>query len=179
MRKIRVTEPLGVWFRDATQGVNPALIEAAAQRGTAAHSVFAAYCQGLFTPTLSGEIQGYFESFKTWFDKYVDRVFFVELEMVDEALGLIGHADAGLRLADGRNVVADWKTPAAESKTWGPQVSAYLHLAKKNRPETYVGCMALQPNRDGGTARATVYQYSDEMFAIYLSCLNSYRHFKG
>jgi hypothetical protein len=179
MQTIRVTEPLSIWFRDATQGVNPALIDAAAERGTAAHSYFAAHCQNLFVPALPEEIQGYFESFKTWFDKYVDHVFFVEQEMTDEALGLVGHSDAGLRLVDGRVVIVDWKTPVAESKTWGPQISAYLHLAKKNRPEKYVGCMALQPKRDGGTAKATVYQYSDEMFAIYSSALNCYRYFKG
>ena len=75
--------------------------------------------------------------------------------------------------------IIDYKTPASDSKTWGPQVAAYRHLAEKNRPEKYVGCMALQPKKDGGTARAYTYQRSGEMFQIYLSALNCYRYFSA
>jgi hypothetical protein len=93
----------------------------------------------------------------------------------------MGHADAGLRLVDGRNMVVDWKTPATTSPTWGPQISAYLHLAglPAYRTVKWDGCMALQPRKDGGPAKATVYEYSDQDFAIFLSSLNCYKYFKG
>ena len=179
MKLVRVTEPLSIFFRDATAGVDPALIEHASARGTEVHAAIAAYELGFFPPTLPEEIQGYFDSFRTWFDKYVDHVFFVEEELVDEELGIVGHPDVGLRMRHGRNLIIDYKTPASDSKTWGPQVAAYRHLAEKNRPEKYVGCMALQPKKDGGTARAYTYQRSGEMFQIYLSALNCYRYFSA
>ena len=159
---------------DALQAVR--VLENAARRGTEVHAGCHAIAMGLWVPKMSEDTLGYVHSFRAWFDTYVEHVYFAEEELIDEALGLVGHPDIGCRLVDGRNMVTDYKTPAVISKTWGPQTSAYLHLAK-SRPEKYDGSMALQLRQDGGPAKATVFQYSHEMFSIYLSALNAYRYF--
>jgi hypothetical protein len=116
-----------------------------------------------------------------WFDKYVAEVYFVEKEFVDSTYGFMGHPDIGVRLIDGRNVIVDYKTPASEKKTWAPQIAAYLHLANKAYEGSlcFDAAMALQPRKDGGMAKATVYQYSNNDFAIFLNALNLFRYFRG
>lgn len=160
-------------------GIPPAVLENAARRGTAVHRYFAGYALGLFMPVPTNEIAGYFYSFKAWFDTYVDRVFFVEQKFTDHKLGFYGHADAGLKLTDGRNVVVDWKTPAAESLTWGPQTAAYLHLANSEDKRVchYDGCMAVQPKKDGRPATGIVYAYTDELFATFMAAKICYEYF--
>ena len=177
MKLVRVTAPLGIFFREKirTLGVPDGVIDHASARGTAVHSACAAYALGLWIPPMSAEIQGYFDSFKAWFDKYVSKVYFVEKEFIDHALGIIGHPDIGCQLIDGRNLVIDYKTPTGVARSWGPQLAAYLHLARQDR--RYDGGMVLQPRKDGRPAKAVHYNYADSDFAVYLSALNCYRHF--
>ena len=176
MEMIRVTQPLSV-YADFSHIPNDVL-QNAARRGTAVHSACAAYADGLFIPPLEDDVAGFFDSFTAWFDMYVERVYFVEEELADPTLGFYGHPDIGCRLVDGRNMIIDYKTPVAASKTWAPQTSAYLHLARLNRSEPYDGSMVLQPRKDGKPAKATTYQYHNEAFSIFLSALNAYRYFK-
>ena len=177
MKMVRVTEPLGIYFREAIRkaGVRQNVLDHASARGTAVHSACAAYALGLWVVPLSDEIQGYFDSFKLWFDTYVSEVYFVEKEFSDAALGIIGHPDIGCQLIDGRDLVVDLKTPVISSKSWGPQLAAYLHLAKQERK--YDGAMVLQLRKNGKPAKGIDYKYSDRDFAIYLSALNCHRHF--
>lgn len=179
MKLISVTTALSPWS-DFT-GIPEAVLREAAERGTLCHNLFAGYAQGLFLGEIPEQARGFFQSFRTWFDKYVDHVFWVERELIDNDLGIIGHADAGLRLVDGCNAVTDWKTPAAASKTWGPQTAAYLKLADKCCDEKYDAAMVLQPKKDGGVAKATIYKQSesDRNWVVFASALNCYRFFKG
>ena len=171
----RVTSILGPWAD--FDAIPPAVLANAARRGTAFHAAAAAYARGLF-PIVDADFAGFFESFTHWFDRYVKKVYFVEEELIDEVLGFGGHPDIGLQLIDGRNMVVDWKTPAVASGSWPLQVSAYLHLANKKYDGLFGGCMALQPHKSGGPAKATVYNYSHNHFAIFLSALNCYKYFK-
>ena len=178
MKTFSVTRVLSVY--NDFSGINPDVLQAAARRGTKVHGVCAAYAAGLWVPPLALDINGYFSSFKAWFDKYVSRVFFVEEEMVDPLLGYYGHPDLGVELIDGRKMIPDLKTPLNESVTWKSQIAAYLNLAEKKYGENFFdGCMALQLSPKGTMAKGIVYQYSDADFAAFLSALNAYRYFKG
>lgn len=177
MKLVRVTKPLQAWS-DFSR-IKPEVLEYAAARGTMVHSMCAAILKGLFVPVIP-EADGYIQSFTIWRDQYVDRVYFIEEEMIDEKLGIVGHPDAGVQLKDGRNVVPDWKTPAIVSKTWPLQTAAYLHLAKLKYPDVkWDGPMALQLRQNGSAAKATVYENSDRDFALYLQALNLHRYFNS
>lgn len=174
MRIIRVTAPLGPFFdKDA---IPPHVLEMASARGTEVHAACAAYARGL-PVFVSDAARPYFESFKMWFDRYVVKVLFVEAEFSDPTCyGITGHPDIVCVLVDGRVVVVDYKTPAAESKTWRAQVACYAYLV---RPVVgKVEGLALMLRNDGGPAKAIVYRHQASDFAGYLAALQAWRHFK-
>jgi hypothetical protein len=175
MNLISVTRALSPFF-DAS-AIPPAVLEFASTRGTQVHQACAAYAQSLPVRIDNGAYL-YFESFRNWFDRYVRRALFVEAEFSDpHTYGIVGHPDLVAELTDGRIVVIDYKTPAAESKTWRSQIAAYCYLVRPVVGD--VGGMALQLPRDGSTARAIHYKNTAEDFAAFVAALTAYRHFKG
>ena len=68
MKRPRVTEILNP-FSDFS-AVPPDVLLAAGERGTAVHEACAAYALGLFKP-IDGDLAGYFQSFKSWFNSYI------------------------------------------------------------------------------------------------------------
>jgi len=179
MKLISVTTALSPW--NSFEGIPPAVLAEAARRGTFCHMLYAMYAQGLFFGAIPQEAQGFFDSFRRWFDKHVDKDFWTEKELVDEDLGIIGHADAGIRLRDGIRYVVDWKTAAEFKLTWGPQTAAYLRLTDKCCKENFDGAMILQPKKNGGMAKPEIFKKveSDRHWVVFVSSLNCYRFFKG
>lgn len=166
-------------------GISPEVLEAAADRGTEVHQACALHARNLFVTAFSSpDREGYFNSFVEWFDKYVVEVFYVEHEFIDEAFGFLGHVDLVCLLVDGRLVVVDLKTPAAESKTWRLQLGAYkylvfTHLHKNGFKYQVVDCMSLRLMKTGKEAKAVVYEEGINDFAVFLSCLNVHRFFNS
>lgn len=150
-------------------------LETAKERGKKVHAACGSYALGLWVAPLPAEWQGYFESFKTWFDNFVDQVFFVEKRFQCDKFFFKGRADLGVRLIDRRIMVVDLKTPLAESPTWCAQNAGYWHLVRYNM--AIDGCMSLKLDPGGASAKAIVYQYSDDDFAAFLSALNAFRYF--
>lgn len=173
MNLTRVTAPLSVYFDRSA--IPAGVLEAAAARGSAVHAACAAYAKGLPIIVQNGAVP-FFASFRAWFDRYVERALFVEAEFSDTTTYLItGHPDLVAELTDGRVVVVDYKTPAAESSAWRAQVAAYCYLCKP-----IVGpCdgMALMLDRDGGPARGIAYKNQAIDFANYLAALQAWRAF--
>ena len=158
-------------------------LEVAKERGKKVHAACGSYALGIWVAPLPAEWQGYFDSFKTWFDNFVDRVFFVEKRFQCDKFFFKGRVDLGVRLIDGREIVVDLKTPLQESPTWKSQLAAYRHLSHVNNmyciaPRSVNGCMSLKLDPGGASAKAIVYQYSDDDFAAFLSALNAFRYFK-
>lgn len=178
MKQYSVTQVLGA-FSDFS-AIPPEVLEAAALRGTEVHNACACFAQCLPVLGLNGDRVGYFESFKNWFDRYVDQVFMVEKKIRHYIYHYNGKIDLGCRLIDGREVIVDYKTPAAEGPTWKGQLSAYLELARVGTSFGYNGgCMSLLLRKNGKAAKAIVYQDSPADFAAFLSALNAFRYFKG
>lgn len=142
------------------------------KRGKKVHAACGSYALGVWVAPLPSEWEGYLESFKTWFDNFVDRVFFVEKRFQCDKFFFTGRIDMFARLIDGRNMVIDLKTPLQESPTWCVQLASYRYLSKIDE------CMALKLDPSGASAKAIVYQYSDDDFAIFLNALNAFRYFK-
>lgn len=156
--------------------IDPEVLARAAHRGTRVHKACSAYVNGLYVLPFDGF--EYFESFKAWYDNYVNWAFFVERKFQDDSYRFFGHPDLVCRLIDNRELVVDFKTPVTESPLWKAQLAAYLHLVRKKRG-TVQESMVLQLRPDGKMARGITYQYHDNDFAAFLSALNAYRYFKA
>lgn len=176
MKSFSVTTVLGV-FADFDV-IRDEVLEAAKLRGSGVHAAAAAYASGLYVQPLPKDWQGYFDSFRRWFDLYVDEVIFVEERFHNEQFYFHGKPDLGAVLMDGRRVVVDYKTPAAEMPTWKSQISAYCDLAEDYYGPHFDG-MSLRLRRDGKPAKANVYDTSGNDFAAFLAALTAYRYFKS
>lgn len=148
-------------------------LDYAAGRGRLLHSAFAGYSQGLWIMPMPADHQGYFDSFRNWFDTYVKKVLWVEKELKDDKYRFLGHPDILAELISNEILVIDYKTPAQEQPTWRAQLAAYCHLAQ------VPAGMALKLNANGKAARAIRYTKSNQDFAAFLSALNAFRYFKS
>jgi hypothetical protein len=176
---ISVTQALSVI--NQSYGPNENVIEIAAIRGSLVHSACAAYALGLF-PMSNEETEGYFQSFKNWFDAHVCRVAMEpEQELKDEKLGLVGHMDLGhLILNDGRNVLLDIKTPVQYRSSWSLQLAAYWHLVKLATNLTIIKPGVLMLDPDGGTAKVKWVEEEekmsmDQLFSLFMQALNLFK----
>ena len=159
-------------------GPDDDVIEAAGIRGTLVHSACAAYATGYF-PCVSLEVDGYVESFRTWFDANVDRVAMEpEIYLEDAKLGFYGHSDFGhLILKNGINALIDVKTPLQYRKTWALQLAAYHHLVRRVAKVNIIKPGVLMLDPDGGPAKLIWVEERegmtvDQLFSLFHQALN-------
>jgi len=167
-------------------GINPAVLEHAAARGTLFHSYAAGYLMGKWMPKPPPEIQGFFDSFRRWCDLALDAVLMVEFELICSCpgYGYCGHVDAVIVMrGETSATLIDWKTPIAENrKAWTLQVAGgYWHLVEAHG--ALVGpllkrCGAVQVKRDGKPAVMRAYEGSVlEAQAVFFSALQVHKYF--
>lgn len=153
-------------------------LAAAAERGTAVHEASAAYALGIWA-TVPEDLQGYFDSFRAWFDKYVREVIAVEEEIRHPRLGYVGHVDLIARISGyqkDRPVVAvvDYKTPLTASRTWRAQIAAYVEPCREKYGVEIGG--DLQLRRDGGLPKMTWVEDQNQAFAAFMGALSAYNY---
>lgn len=157
--------------------VPPAALAEAAERGSRVHAFCTAYALGLWSPKLPPHETRYFDSFKSWFDRYVDKVLFAEIEVVDHTHKYKGHPDLGVIIrGDDFGTVIDMKTPIAKSPVWRSQIAAYVHATDPKYNIRRGSSLRLRPS--GAIALADPYDYHDSDFAAFLNALYAYRYFK-
>ncbi len=175
MELIRVTTVLSPWA-DFSQ-IDPDVLAEAAARGTRAHTVSANYALGRFV-YVPDDCHGYFESYRRWHDEYIYKVLAVEVELICNVHGFIGHADMiAVIWGDTAPTVIDWKTPIATQPLWKAQLAAYFYLAQPKYKPKRVASLRLK--RDGSRALFNEYTSQAEDFAGFLAGLSAYRYFKG
>ena len=145
----------------------------ATERGTKVHQIVAAIAQRLWVPSIPEECQGYVESFRRWFDTYVEEVIYTEQELIDPVYGFMGHVDLVVRMLK-EIVLIDIKTPVMLQKSWQLQLAGYLHLARKN------GCKvkkagSLQLSPQGKVPKMKWYQDSAQDLNVFLGLLNGWK----
>lgn len=151
--------------------IDPEVVQRAADRGTLVHKICDAIINDFpYENQITDETQGYIESFLQYlprdFIEKPDR-FYCDKHMIT------GECDAIYKDEDGKLVLVDFKTPAAESKTWMLQASAYSYLAKLNGFDIQkIEFVRLMKN--GKSPKIHVYE---ENFDLYLKCLEVYRYF--
>lgn len=174
-----VTQVLGC-FTDFSR-VRPEVLARATERGKQVHGAIAAHLLGLWVPPLDDTVQPYFDSFRRWADIMIDRVLFVEKEIICNCYDYIGHVDAGLIVKnESHTTIIDWKSPITESKTWRGQNAAYLHLSDchtKFPKVTRCGSVMLSPK--GRTAKLKEHtEFQAQCFNAFLGALQAYKFFK-
>jgi hypothetical protein len=161
-------------------GIPPETLAAAAERGTNLHKACAAYALGLYYP-VSGDIAGFYESFKAWFNNYVVEVLAVEEEVIHPAWRYVGHVDLIAKVAGIRPnqavAVIDYKSPAVASRGWNCQVAAYLEASKDKYGAEIAG--ALQLKKDGSLPRMIWIENPAQAFNAFVGMLNGFNYMKG
>lgn len=164
----QVLSPFGDFSR-----VRPAVLEAAAARGTAVHRLCVGVAKRLFVQ-IPPELAGYVKSFRIWWP-VVGELIAAEEKMVEPRLGYVGHPDLVVRIrGDAGLTVVDLKTPAVVGKTWACQLAAYAHLAGAVR------ILSLRLKRDG--TRPIINEFTDNQgrhFAAFCAALTTWRYFNG
>ena len=174
MKYISVTRALSP-YTDFSM-IHPETLAYAADRGTRVHAVCTDYSLGKFV-VVPYDCQGFFESYKGWFDKYVEKVIAVEIELKCDTYGIVGHSDLICVLRNDKEpTVIDLKTPAATSRLWRVQLAAYYYLAKPKYNPKRVASLRLK--KDGSPPIFNEYTSQAEDFAAFLSCLFATRFFK-
>ena len=168
-----VLRPYQDWSAVPDRYMEPAL-----ERGSFVHLWCRNYALKIWTPVSLDQYRGYIESFRGWFDRYVQKVFFVEQEFKDEDLGFSGRPDIGCLLrGETEGLLPDYKTSTTNQRWWIGQSAAYLHLVKKaGFPISRAGSLKLNP--DGRAAKFIPCDVPNEAFAAFLSGLNALRYFR-
>jgi len=172
MKYISVTRALSP-YADFSM-INPEVLEAAAQRGTRVHTACSNYALGnyAYVPDMC---KGFFESYKKWFDEYVEKVIAVEIALKCDTYGIVGHPDLIVLIkGDEHPTVIDLKTPITKNKLWEAQLAAYRYLAKKYNPKRVA---SLRLKRDGSMPLFDEYDNSEADFAAFLAALTATRYF--
>ncbi|HNR12874.1 MAG TPA: hypothetical protein PKM59_06130 [Thermodesulfobacteriota bacterium] len=182
LRVYRVTELASILTR--YWSVPDETLKDAQQRGTLVHSLCAAYARSrTFHETSDKDIrggQGYFLSFKRWFDDYVAEVVSVETSYTN-IVGIIGHPDlVAVIRGDQAPSIIDLKTAAAHDKIWRLQMAGYKHIVRNHAisngatPPERIFSLRLDPN--GGPAKLREYTdtYLDDL-AVLFSLVNIQR----
>lgn len=175
---ITVTQVLSKFSDFST--IREDVLLAAQERGKIVHAYCAAYAKGEWIPSVQSEYEGYFKSFKDWFDGAVSRVHLVEQELFNPTWQYGGHPDLLCTFKnDHRVVLIDLKTPRTKNKAWPIQIAAYYELimgVEKFLLPIRAGSLRLHP--DGKPAQFEEYTGDLEMyFNVFLSCLNVYNYF--
>jgi hypothetical protein len=172
----RVTEILQKYFDAA--GIPEGTLAAAQERGTVVHAAVAAYALGLWA-SVPEDLQGFFDSFKRWFDVYVQEVISVEMELVNGVWQYQGHADLiakviGYVTATPVIAVIDYKTPVAAKNSWRMQCAAYVEASRKDYGVEIGG--ALQLRKDGGIPKMIWVDDQNTAFAAFTGTLSGWHY---
>lgn len=155
------------------QGLNniPAhILETAAERGKAVHSMIEFHCQGdLDENSIDPDLMGYYEAYLNCRKDHPDifaKLTFFEKMIYSEKYNYCGRCDAG-----GDRIRIDFKTTAQESAVTGLQLSAYWMADNpaylNDKPDLLLG-LYLHPD---ATYNLVEYRYEPLQ---WISCLTVY-----
>jgi len=170
MKLIRVTQPLQRYYD--WDGIPEGVLLHAQERGTQVDRACKAIAKGCWA-VCNPEVEPYVVSFKMWMETVVRKIHFIEKEVIDEDLGLIGHIDFVATIkGNPYPSVIDIKTPVNKQKLWRLQIAAYTHLTRKKlfKKLSIGGSLRLSP--EGKVPKFDPYEEDRRDFAIYLSMLN-------
>ena len=126
----RVTEILAPYKTFA--GVDDDVLEFAARRGTLVHYFCEMHALNMLIEKPPKDVKGYIESYKKWFDEYVEDVLFTEVRMNHSFYRISGQPDQVVVIKGSKSLILlDIKTPATKCRTWNLQTAAYRLMLRE------------------------------------------------
>lgn len=161
------------------KGVDPAILNAAGQRGRRVHEMIASHCKGFPEVSDDVELNKYVESFKKW-SPPLKHLIEVETTQYNDALEVTGTIDAVWKLPGHDELtIVDYKTSKTEGKTWPLQLAAYQHLILNDLGLICPRRLIVMLDKDGGEPRIIHYGPCKVDFAMFSDCLRCYRFFNS
>lgn len=163
--------------------VKPEVLRAAQIRGNVVHDVCGGYAKFGFTAKpVPQRYQGYFDSFRRWFDEEVEETLVVEERIFCDALRVCGQLDLLVRLRhypDNLPVVVDIKTPTVSQKTWAAQLAAYKFLTETHEGYEMLTGMpcSLRVRENGSDAILRPVENHTEALKHWLKALECFHYF--
>jgi hypothetical protein len=171
-----VTEIIKPWV--SFSGIPKAVLDAAAERGTAVHDACFSIARSQYPGPLADNVQGYVTSFERWFDSQVQDVILIEERLHHPAYFYHGEPDLIILLKTGARALIDIKTPLMAAKSWHIQVAGYRELAKANKMAVKAAG-TIQPDPDGKIPKVIWSKDTSADLAVFLQMLNIHRYMKG
>ena len=161
--------------------IDPDVLDNASIRGIIFHHAMMNHAKEIWVSALPNEVQPYFDSGRRWFDKYVDKIIYIEKEFIHPVYKYVLHPDlvAVIRGNDLPSVI-DYKTPATYfERQWGAQLSAYFFGIQASENIELDGAMSMMVRKDGSDAVARHVKNLHEAFNGFLMAYGSYKYFNG
>lgn len=153
-------------------GIDRAVLDKAAERGTAVHQAIENYTQ-FDIVDIAHELEGYFEAFRAWGKDFDVKPFASETKTYHKLLRYAGTADMGCE-ERGVNTLVDFKcTSVIVPMLVGVQLEAY-NRAQESHSIKYENTVAVQLRGDGTYRRYTGKDFPPkvECWKVFGSLLN-------
>lgn len=179
----RVSEILAPYTNIALSQIPKDVLENAAKRGTAIHSLCTAYARGDFIPKIEEEYEPYFNSFVEWYDENVEGLIKSEDRLYDDELRYCGKFDLLVQLYNNPNevVLIDIKTSTKIYESHVVQLAAYKNLVNLQGPASVRGIVfrgiLLQLGKKGKPAKEHSYSNLKPYFNKFLHAISLYNYF--
>lgn len=173
---IRVTDVLDVYFN--REKIPEETLINAKNRGTHIHYWIECYLDGVIVP-VPEEWAGYTESFKTWKNEVIGEFSHVKRLYNDEFM-LTGMID-NLVKGNEQQIIVDYKTSSAPSKSWPLQAGAYWYLMEAEYNTIIDGVTMVHLKKDGSAPKLKYYSRTElvQYWDIFLGAYKTYKHFYG
>ncbi len=174
----RVSTILGQW--NSFAHIDPDVLSNKCRIGINVHAKISAESDGIFLELQEDE-EGYFESWKKWWDKekIASKAVFNEQRFYCDKLKITGCVDCLLQEEDDLLII-DYKTSAsANKKMWAMQAAFYHYLAKNEGHKMFNQVWFLRLKKDGKKATLYKFEMTDELWDTCLAALNTYSYFNA
>ena len=174
----RVTEILQPFT--SFDGINPAVLAKAADRGTRVHKYCELYTQNLLIEKIDEDCRPYVESFTQWFDAMIEEVWVSEMRLSCSKYLVTGKLDMVATLkGDKSETIVDLKTPQQASLSWRLQTAAYRYLMRACEGIDIPRRICLILDREGGRPKIVEYKDHEADERLFLGAAELFHFFKN
>lgn len=149
--------------------------------GREVHKIIENHIRGVSHPFTDGPVYRCASSVINWLSENKIQPLYIECELIDKKLGLIGHADL-IGEKDGKNYVIDYKTGSAMKAEMPLQLAAYSYMAENQYKIKIDNGIILRAPRDvekGGEFEVGEYtNLRKKYWPIFKKALDLYKYFK-
>lgn len=173
----RVTEILQPFaFFD---GIDPAVLARAADRGSRVHKYCELYTQNLLIEKIDEDCRPYVESFVQWFDAMVEEIWVSEMRLSCRKYLVTGKLDMVATLkGDKEETIVDLKTPQQASLSWRLQTAAYRYLMRACEGIDIPRRICLILDKEGGKPKIVEYTDHETDERLFLGAAELFHFFK-